>query len=390
MPAPAPLRVAVPAVPVRSGVYYGPSMSAAKVFGSLRTIILYDLCEEILLSELRKLLGSPPVGREPAFRHLAPEYVRFEQPPVVEMLPPRSLQTGEHLNCRVSYHDYGVISIEFELPFDLEWEELVKLSAKWISAPEVERHAGEIVKSLANRVAPALLKPYEYRLSEDYHIFQLHPMTGGSGPPVDAKELIARYGPDIARIVRGESAALSADEQSEVLQSRMSYYPNDLLVVGWSAAVVYDTSEGAGPTIQLLEYANSQLLEFRHYDHVLSQLLRGVYDSVSSGTGFIARWRMAHEAERISAMRLEVRELTERVDNSIKFLSDTFSARVYRLAAARIGVPDYRELVEQKLNTIGELYQIMMDRFHQGRAFALELMVVIILIVELGYFFRGK
>ncbi len=46
--------------------------------------------------------------------------------------------------------------------------------------------------------------------------------------------------------------------------------------------------------------------------------------------------------------------------------------------------------MEEKLNTIGELYQFMMDRFQQGRAFVLELMVVIILIIELGYLFRGK
>lgn len=365
-------------------------MSRMMVSGAFRSIFLYDLCEEIRLDEVRNRLGSPPVGREPAFRHLAPEYVRFERPPVVETLSPQTLESGQRLNCRVNYHDYGVVSIEFELAFDFEWEHLVNLSATWIAAPEMERHAAEIVRTLGKRAGAALVKPYEYRLSEDYYIFQLQPMTDGSGRALGAGEVISKYGSDIARIVRGEPIPLSTDEQSEVLQSRMLYYPNDLLVVGWSAALVYDTAEGAAPTIQLLEYANSQLLEFRHYDHVLSQLLGRVYDSLSSGTGFFARWRMAREAERLSAMRLDVRELTERVDNSIKFLSDTFSARVYRLAAARIGVPDYRKLVEEKLNTIGELYQFMMDRFHQGRAFVLELMVVIILIIELGYLFRGK
>jgi hypothetical protein len=365
-------------------------MSAITVAGSFRSIFFYDLSEEIRLNELRTLLRSPPASREPAFRHLAPEYVRFERPPVVEMLSPQILENGERLNCRANYHDYGVVGIEFELAFDFAWDNLVNSSATWIAAVEMERRAAEIVKVLGSRIAPALVKPYEYRLNEDYYIFHLLPMTDGTGRVIDAGELISRYGSDIARIVRGESTALSLDEQSEVLQSKISYYPNDLLVVGWSAALVYDTVEGAAPTIQLLEYANSQLLEFRHYDHVLSERLGRVYDSVSTGKGFFARWRMAREAERLSAMRLEVQELTERADNSIKFLSDTFSARVYRLAAARIGVPDYRQLVEEKLNTVGELYQLMMDRFHEGRAFVLEVMVVVILIIELGYLFRGK
>ena len=86
---------------------------------------------------------------------------------------------------------------------------------------------------------------------------------------------------------------------------------------------------------------------------------------------------------------MDVRELTERVDNSIKFLSDMFAARLYRMAARKIGVPDYRTLVEQKLQSAGDLYGFMMDRFYQGRAFVLEFMVVIILVIELVFLFRG-
>jgi hypothetical protein len=46
--------------------------------------------------------------------------------------------------------------------------------------------------------------------------------------------------------------------------------------------------------------------------------------------------------------------------------------------------------VQQKLQTAEELYRFMVDEFNQSRAFVLELMVVIILIIELVYFFRGK
>jgi len=64
-------------------------------------------------------------------------------------------------------------------------------------------------------------------------------------------------------------------------------------------------------------------------------------------------------------------------------LSDMFYARAYRMAASRVGVPDYRHLVEEKLRTAGELYQFMVDAFHQARAFVLEVMVVAILVIEL-------
>jgi hypothetical protein len=67
-----------------------------------------------------------------------------------------------------------------------------------------------------------------------------------------------------------------------------------------------------------------------------------------------------------------------------------FSARQYRMAANKIGVEDYRRLVEGKLNAAGDLYTFMMDQFHASRAFVLEVMVVVILVIELVFLFRGK
>jgi hypothetical protein len=364
-------------------------MSQPLVSGSFRSLFLYDICEEIRLDELRELLGSPSSGREPQFRHLAPEYVRFERPPVVETLEPVLIEGEARLQCNINYYDYGVVSVEFETPFELDWAQLVKSSATWMTAPELERKSAEIIRNSQTRVRAALVKPYDYQLTEDYYLIRICPLIGESGA-VSADHLMAKHGPEIAEIVRGEVTPLSDEETADVLQSHLSYFPNDLLVTGWTAALIYDTEESSSPTIQLLEYANSQLLDLRHYDHVLSLLLSHVYDSVSSGTGFLGRWRLAREAERLNTILLDVRELTERVDNSIKFLSDTFAARAYRLAANRIGVPDYRNLVDQKLNTAGALYQFMMDRFHQGRAFVLELMVVVILIIELVYLFRVR
>ena len=206
-----------------------------------------------------------------------------------------------------------------------------------------------------------------------------------------AGELLSQYGDKIAQIVRGETALLSEGERQEVLQGRISYYPNDLAVIGWNAAFLYDSNAGAETAIQLLEYANSQLLEFRHYDELLTRELEGVYDFLETGgTGLWSRWRTARAASKLHTVMLDVSELTEHADNAIKFLSDMFSARLYKLAASKIGVPDYKDLVQKKLRTAEELYHFMVDQFNQSRAFVLELMVVIILIIELVMLFRGK
>ena len=46
--------------------------------------------------------------------------------------------------------------------------------------------------------------------------------------------------------------------------------------------------------------------------------------------------------------------------------------------------------MNQKVHTAEELYRFMIDQFHQSRAFVLELMVVIILIIDLIWLFRGN
>jgi hypothetical protein len=372
--------------------------AASPLRGSVLVLIQFDVCEEIRLDELRKIFGARTA--EASFKHQAPGYVRYQRPPVEETLEPLILDSGERLEGQIKYYDYGVVSLVFELPFSGDWDKLVELSCRWTSDTNFENLASRVVQQKLERAAPALVKPYDVKpgewLQEDYFIFhvkevKLVEVEGGTSAQPSANDLLAAQGDHIAQVVRGEMSMLSEGERQEILQSRISYYPNDLAVIGWNAAFIYDTPAGAETAIQLLQYANSQLLEFRHYDELLTHELEKVYDFIEAGgTGLWSRWRTARAASKLHTVLLDVNELTERADNAIKFLSDMFSARLYKLAASKVGVPDYKDLVKEKLQTAEDLYRFMVDQFNQSRAFVLELMVVVILIIELVYFFRGK
>jgi len=357
----------------------------ASLHGSVLVLIQFDVCEEIRLDQLRGIFGARTL-EQPTLKHPAPGYVRYQRPPVVEPIDPLILESGERLEAQIKFYDYGVVSVVLELPFSGDWDTMVGLGSRWVWDVDFAGHASRIARQKLERAAPALVKPYADWLSEDYFIFHVREISGSPS----ANELVSSHGARIAQIVRGETAQLSEGEQNEILQSRISYYPNDLTVIGWNAAFLYDSATGAETAIQLLEYANSQLLEFRHYDEFLTRELESVYASFDEGTGMLARWRLARAATKLHTVLLDVNELTEHADNAIKFLSDMFSARLYKLAASRVGVPDYKDLVTQKVQTAEELYRFMVDQFNQSRAFVLELMVVIILIIELVYFFRGK
>jgi hypothetical protein len=353
--------------------------------GAVLVLIQFDVSEEIRLDELRKIFGARTA--EASFKHPAPGYVQYQRPPVVEPIEPLVLDSGERLDGQIKYYDYGVLSVVFELPFSGDWETLVRLSSRWVWDTDFTSLASKIVKKKLERAAPALIKPYDNWLHEDYFIFHVSEIA----TKPSANELLSRHGDHVAQIVRGETARLSDGERQEILQGRISYYPNDLAVIGWNASFLYDNNAGAETAIQLLEYANSQLLEFRHYDELLTRELEGVYDFLEAGgTSLWSRWRTARAATKLHTVLLDVSELTEHADNAIKFLSDMFSARLYKLAASKIGVPDYKDLVKQKLDTAEELYRFMVDQFNQSRAFVLELMVVVILVIELVMLFRGK
>ena len=207
-----------------------------------------------------------------------------------------------------------------------------------------------------------MVKPYARWLSEDYFIFHVREAAGAP----TAAELTRDHVLQIAQIVRGDLLNLSVGECTEVMHSQISYYTSDVAVIGWNAAFLYDSAAGAETAIQLLEYANSQLLEFRHYDELLTEILDGVYDSLEQKTGTFARWRLARSATSLHTVLLDVAELTEHADNAIKFLSDMFAARLYKLAAAKVGVPDYKDLVAQKLKTAEDLYDYMIEQFNQS------------------------
>ena len=96
--------------------------------GEFRILFLYEVAEAIRLDSLRSLLVpggvQPSIGLTPPIPH----YLHFERSPVVEAIHPMVLKAGEQIEGKTNYYDYGVVSIELELPFECDW-------ALWFSNP---------------------------------------------------------------------------------------------------------------------------------------------------------------------------------------------------------------------------------------------------------------
>jgi hypothetical protein len=71
-------------------------------------------------------------------------------------------------------------------------------------------------------------------------------------------------------------------------------------------------------------------------------------------------------------------------------VSEAYYVLAYRLAASRFGVPEYRDLVEKKLNTARDLYQFIMDQFNEARLFVLEAAITVLCLLDVLLLFRGR
>jgi hypothetical protein len=358
--------------------------------GCFRVLLLYDVAEAFDLKKLPELLGPRSGQIKHEFSRRTPEYVRFENPPVVERLDPVTLSTGEQLTCSIKYYAYAVAVAEFEVPFECDWPSLLSQASRWMDAPEIELRARELVRQRLDVIAAAISRPTQQWLQESYVVINMQAIRGAENERPTATELLSIHGPEIAQLIRGEVMPLAPRISEEIAQGGLSYYPSDLVVVGSSAALIYDRPEDALATSNVLEYAKMQLLEFRYYDRLMTRLLSEAYDSLEQkGNVLLSRWSLPRRAQRLNAIRLDLMELTERIDNAIKFVSDIYYAHVYHLAATRMGVPDYRDLVDEKLRAMGRLYEFMMDQFNESRSFVVEVGIAILALLDVILLLRG-
>lgn len=359
--------------------------------GYFRILFLYDVAEAFDQRQLGILLGPQAVPVRHVFPRRTPQYVRFEQPPVVELAEALTLSTGQHVTCSMKYYAFAVVVVQADVPFDCDWNTLRTQAAHCMDDDTLRTHARELAGRHLQNVAAAIIRPNQDWLQEEYLVINVNEIYVPGGAPPTSAELLATHGHEIAQLIRGELVPLAAKVSEEILETSISYYPSDLVVVGSSAAFVYDRSDDAVATGQVLEYAKMQLLEARYYDGLMSRLLSEVYDVLEEKRNFLfRRWTLPRDAKRFNTIRLDVMELTERIDNAIKFVSDVYYARVYRLATERIGLPEYRNLVDEKLRTVGELYDFMVDEFNEARSFVLEVAIAILALLDVIFLLRGK
>jgi hypothetical protein len=315
-----------------------------------------------------------------------PKAIAFGVPPVALGLGAINLPLPEgplQATVTARLYDFGVVSIALRVPVtDMSWAAFSqRLNA-------VDRAVGlaqatvlwtELLDRVRHGVGDGLVRPTPSTLEEDY----LVGVANVFSEPMTAEALVGRL--DLVPLLSGEQRPLSEGARRDLLRHRYSYYTDDLVVLTWDRAFIYEP-RGDTDVIDVLEVANAQLLEMRYYDELLDAELPRMYDLVEATR---RRWalpgarRFADLARRLYTMVAEVTELTEKVDNALQVTEDVYLARIYAAALELFRVPTVSAAVDRKVSIIRDTYTALYDEAHSSRSEVLEIVILVLIAVEI-------
>ena len=167
------------------------------------------------------------------------------------------------------------------------------------------------------------------------------------------------------------------------MKYKYSYYHYDLAVLDWDTALLVDTPEGCLETLYILEVANLQLEELKVYDAKLDAVLDKAYDDVEA----VARLHAFRQRQRVLAnlreLRMDLTKVADELSNITKFIGDWHLARIYMGCAARFHLPEWEDIVSQKLRTLDSLYMMLQQDGMNRAMLMLEMAIVGLFVIDL-------
>jgi len=341
----------------------------------------FDVGYEIDLNAARGLVEIE-AGAAPR-RKRTPESIRYRPVPLrvavdaSAMRPPGGVRTTGPARAELAFYDFGAVSLMLRLPVSASLDDLARALAELAEPASWTEAARGMVEPWVARIRPAIVG-YEWSpLTEEYAVLQL----GEVGP-----SWLADHAEWVAGLVRLETGPLSQEERTEATRLALSYAPNDLVVLDWAAGLIADRD--CADTLQVIEFANVQLLEFRHIDDRLDDRLEAAYKLIRRDRPkkrrFVLPWRQHEEAVRnVRELEIEATSLFERADNALKLIGDQYLSRVYGLASQRFHLPGWQQSIRRKLDTVGDVYDLLVQQAGVTRMEFLEIVVVVLIAMEI-------
>jgi hypothetical protein len=356
---------------------------AAVLTGRLHVYVAFDWGDEIDLEQAGRLAPGAALAlsrrpRTPSSFTYKPPPLRFRLAPVTLDLPGGGPVKAEAPEATV--FDFAAVSVAFRVPFRMTPAELSALAghlATPATGAALIQAARAAVGPLHERLLPVIESPsWKDDLWEEYFVFQFPP-----GEPLTPEALLGDQAGWLAGLLRLEDQPLSAAEAAEAVRLPLRYGRHDLFLPDWAAAVLLDHERESDETLQTVEFANLQLLEYRHIDDRLDAALAGASRAVRRGR--LPFWR-SHAAplRGLGELKVEANGLFERTGNVLKMIGDQYLARVYGLLATRFHLREWEASIGRKLDVVEGLYKVVSDQTVTFRMEFMEAVVIALILLE--------
>jgi len=158
-----------------------------------------------------------------------------------------------------------------------------------------------------------------------------------------------------------------------------------LVVVDWDAALIIDEPQNFDETLYVMELANLQLAELEAYDRILDDALLRAYRDLSRRP-IRGRSTVLHELREI---RIDLARFSDELSNISKFFGDWHLARIYENISARFHLGDWHKTIDDKLQTLDDLYQLLNHDQSNRWMLILEVTIVLLFIIDLVILLLG-
>lgn len=358
--------------------------------GKIYRYFIYDIANEVYLDKLEKVMGKRPVESQLEYTRLAPKYVKYAQAPYLLQLGKKTVTIKEkkhEFKVTAKLYDFGALSIRFSYTYSGELEGLIDFPSDEFDK-ELQKSALKYKERIMKDIRDILVKPLEKGFAEDYIIYYVKQFDRR----VAVSDLLRKKSKTIAKIIRGEKEELAMSEIKNTLRRPVSYFNDDLVLIDWNGSFIYDPRE-AVDTLQVLEYANIQLLEVRAYDAFLDNQIDDAYDRMAEARSygwyrFI--WPLEPFSKTMNTLeetRLEVIDTIEKVENRLRLVGDPYLARIYREASYKLHITEWKSGLDEKLETIRGMYDTLLHRIQTERSIILEILIILLIASEIILYF---
>ena len=344
---------------------------------------VYDIGEEIDLEKAEKIIEQATSRSKFRLKKINLQAVIVSNDPLAIALGAFNYRVNNedfHFDVSGKLWEFGTLSLTFEfiIPEGTTIDELRVLSDKIQNDEELEIYARQKARELTIQILPSMGKQNEWIVNEDYILYFIESFTEEYE---DASHVLIEE--DIAALVLNEEKAqLAAQVVERIYSSKLQYYKSDMALIDWNSAFIIEPT-GSMDVPDVIEFALNQLLEMRYYDDLLDRKLREIYSAVELKDISIFSSKYTNLALEAGQRYIEIAEIVESVENSLKVIGDVYHSAVFRTASTKFRFTDWQLSIDNKLDNLADLCKLLLDNINSKRSHLLELTIILLISIEM-------